>query len=113
MYTYNAEVVKVVDGDTLDLNVDLGFTVFTKIRIRLARIDAYEVRLYKGTTEEEKAKGIEAREFVEQLAENAKSVVVNTTGRGKYGRWIAELIIDGKNLSDVLLAKGYAVKVDY
>jgi len=113
MYTYAAEITKVVDADTLDLNVDLGFTVFTKIRIRLARIDAFETRLGKSTTEEMKAKGLEAKQMVKTLVETAQKVTVTTTGTGKYGRWIAELYIDGANLSDLLLSTGYAVEKSY
>ena len=113
MFTYKAQITKVVDADTLDLEVDLGFTVFTKIRVRLARIDAYETRLGRGTTEEMKAKGLEAKQTVKDLAESAQEVVVTTTGTGKYGRWIAELSLDGLNLSDFLLKSGYAVEKNY
>ena len=115
MFTYKAEVVKVVDGDTVDVDIDLGFKTWVRnVRLRLNRIDAYETRLYKGTTEEEKQKGIAAREEVESLVlGNPDNIKITTIGRGKYGRWIAELNIGDVNISDHLVELGYAVYKEY
>jgi micrococcal nuclease len=115
MFTYKAEVVKIVDGDTIDVDIDLGFKTWSRnIRLRLNRIDAYETRLYKGTTEEEKQKGLLAKAEVESMCLKAPDkVVIKTTKQGKYGRWIAEVIIDGENLSDKLVELGYAVYREY
>ena len=113
MYIYSAEITNVVDGDTLDATIDLGFNTFTKKRLRLNRINAYETRLYKGTTEEEKALGIHARELIKEMVASATQITVNTTEKGKYGRWIAEVVVDGVNLSDFLLENGLAVEVEY
>ncbi len=107
-YIYNAIVTKVVDGDTLDLEVDLGFSVKVEHRIRLHGVDAYETSLRGDTTEEEKQKGIEAKAFlIERLLR--KKVVIETIKdkKGKYGRYLANVCIDGKMVSEMLVKKGY------
>jgi micrococcal nuclease len=114
MFTYEAEVVNVVDGDTVDVDIDLGFNTWVRnIRLRLNRINAYETKLYKGVTEEQKRLGIEGREKLFQMCQNAEQIVVTTIDRGKYGRWIAELVIDGVNVSDYLVESGYAIYQSY
>ena len=115
MFTYAVEVVNVVDGDTVDVDIDLGFSVWTRrVRLRLNRINAYEIRLYRNTTEEQKAKGIEGKAFLEgHLLENAGSVKIKTLGKGKYGRWIAEMTIGDTNVSDLMVEKGYAIYQEY
>ena len=99
------ELVKIVDADTLKFDIDLGFYVGIKaINIRLARIDAPEIR---GV---ERPKGLESSEAVRKLFEavGSRKCLVNVTKRGKY-RWIGEVFLeDGTNLSDWLLQNGYA-----
>jgi micrococcal nuclease len=107
-YTYRARVVRVVDGDTFDLSIDLGFGVRKTERIRLARVDTPEMR------GEERKAGLEAREFVDKMFSHIEWVVVRTDKgrRGKYGRYVAEILIpsdEGEvNLGDLLLEKGLA-----
>lgn len=121
MYTYKAEVIKVVDGDTIDVDIDLGFGTWQRnVRLRLNRIDAYETRLYKGTTEAEKQLGLAGKEYVRQLCDdNPTQVTVTTTEKGKYGRWIAEVMVRRHtddisiNISDELVKLGYAVYKEY
>lgn len=115
MFTYKAQVINVVDGDTLDVDIDLGFDVWVRdVRLRLNRINAYETRLYKGTTEEQKQLGIEGRNFLQKSCDdNPTQIVVTTKERGKYGRWIAEVEVDGINMSDKLVELGYAVYQEY
>jgi micrococcal nuclease len=100
MWTYRAKVAKVVDGDTLDLDVDLGFRVTHRVRARLARIDTAET----STSEGKRVKALVA----ERVPVGADAMIV--TGKGdRYGRWIAEVRLgDGVNLSDWLLASGMA-----
>lgn len=107
-YIYKAIVTKVVDGDTFDLQIDLGFDVKVKQRIRLNGADAYETSLRGGTTEEEKRKGIEAKEFLIDRIFN-KEVIIETVKdkKGKYGRYLANVCIDGKMVSEMLVEKGY------
>lgn len=109
LYIRRAKVERVVDGDTLDLLVDLGYEVWVKERVRLARIDAPEVR---GV---ERESGLAAKEFVEKmlLLDEIDFITVKTTRhKGKYGRYIAEIEfeVEGEtvNLSDMMMAEGHA-----
>lgn len=99
MYNYMAKVVKVVDGDTIDVEIDLGFDIWHKIRLRLAHIDAYE----KSTDI-----GKEAAEFLKVLLEGF-FVEIYTEKTDKYGRYLATVVLNGVNLNDQLISKGYAV----
>lgn len=117
-YIYEAKVVRVVGGDTLDIEVDLGFTVRVKVRVKLARIDVYEMRIGKYTGPKEKALGIEAKDIVKKAVEG-KVVQVETIKLGKYGRYIAEVRYMKKggvqftNLSTELVRLGYGVRKSY
>jgi micrococcal nuclease len=102
MYTYNAEVVHVVDGDTVDVVIDLGFNIKFKERVRLLGINAPE-----RFTDEGKL----ATQFVsEWLAESNNQVVLATYKNeyDKYGRYLASVMRNGNNLSTDLLEKGLA-----
>lgn len=113
-YTYRAKLKKIVDADTIDVIADLGFSVFTEQRLRIARIDAWEVR------GEERPKGLIAKERVTQLLLNenfeSKDLIIVTIkdSKGKYGRYIAEVYFDlhGEltNLSDLLVKEEHAEK---
>lgn len=96
-YQYRAKVVRVVDGDTVILSVDLGFRVQHEISVRLARINAPE----RGQDGLDRAK----LALCEILHEGAE--VFLTTKKGdRYGRWIGEISTEGENVSDLLLADG-------
>jgi len=112
MYEYKATVINIVDGDTIDLIVDCGFGIKKEDRFRLARIDAYEKTLRYGQTEEEKALGIEATKYLNDLILN-KEVIVRTEKEGKYGRYIAEIIFEDENLNDAMVKLGYAIYKEY
>lgn len=100
MWNYRGKVVKVVDGDTIDVSLDLGFKVWHEVRLRLARIDTPEVG-QPGATE--------ATERVRLLVPVGSGVVVATAKGDRYGRWISEVTTpDGLNVSDVLLHEGLA-----
>jgi micrococcal nuclease len=111
-FIYNAEVVRVVDGDTLDVNVDLGFRVFTKLRLRLLHVDTPEVFGVKHGSEEHKAGLIASEATKAWVKEHGPHVVIRTAkGTGKYGRWLAEVGCDGgetHSLNDHLIDKGWA-----
>lgn len=119
MYTYSAEVINVVDGDTIDVDIDLGFGTWVRnVRLRLNRINAYETKLYKGTTEEQKALGIEAREYLKKTLLDNPNVTIQTRKKGKYGRWIAEVSVTDEtgfltNMSDALVSMEYAIYQEY
>ncbi len=93
-------VQRVVDGDTLDLNLDLGFKVFTTVRIRLARVNCPEKNTFEGKL---------AKEFTEQWVQKWTISNIIIHGHDKYGRWIAEVVAGENNLSDHLLATGHAI----
>ena len=106
MYEYKAKLVKVVDGDTVDLDVDLGFHMTARIRFRLARINTPEVR------GKEKEAGLLAKAFVLHELLNA-DIVVKTEKTGKYGRWLGEIFVEGNNLNDALVKNNHAEYVKY
>jgi micrococcal nuclease len=87
MYQYASKVVHIVDGDTVDLNVDLGFNVSVLVRFRLDGIDAPEMKL----TELVAGKASKAH-LAELFADADLGIVrVDSVGRDKYGRWVAKL----------------------
>ena len=106
MYEYNAKLIRVIDGDTIDASIDLGFDVWVQKRIRLYGIDAPESRT---RDLEEKKKGIETKEKLQQLLDaNGGVFVVRSEGVGKYGRCLGVIIIDGNNINESLVKEGYA-----
>lgn len=108
-YRYRAHVLKIYDGDTITVRVDLGFHTFRIERLRLARINAWEVR------GEERPAGLVARDWLRsQILE--RDVIVSTTKdkTGKWGRYIAEVFtLDGENLNDLIVSNGHAKYQDY
>jgi len=109
LYEYHAKVVRVIDGDTLDLDVSLGFYVTQKVRVRLAGVNTPEMH---DTDATKRAAAQAAKSFVEGLVLN-KDVELKTQKTEKYGRWLATITIPGepeKDLAMELLAAGHAVK---
>ena len=87
MYRYNASVLKVVDGDTIDAMIDLGFSVWVKKRIRLYGIDAPETRT---RNLEEKALGLASKARLKELLKDRKvKLETSKEGKGKFGRILA------------------------
>ena len=119
MYNYNATCVRVVDGDTIDAMIDLGFGVHVKKRIRLAGINAPESRTRNLV---EKKLGLAAKERLKEMLEGAANCFeLESTELGKYGRVLGRLHIDkiaGKDtitkvcVNDKLVEEGYAVEYD-
>ena len=110
-YLYKATVTRVVDGDTVDLEVDLGMNILVKERVRLARINTPETYGVKKTSEEYKA-GVKAKRRLAELVEG-KQVTIETIKdrKGKYGRYIAELYVlekDWFSVNTLLLDEGLA-----
>lgn len=111
LYTYRAIVTRVVDGDTLDLRVDLGMYIFHRVRVRLKGIDTPEVYGVKKESEEYNAGKLASARAKELV--DGKSVIVKTEKdkTGKYGRYIADILFDDddgvtKSLSEVLIQEG-------
>jgi micrococcal nuclease len=107
MYHYKLEVKRVVDGDTVDGVIDLGFNISTSLRIRLAGIDAPESRT---RNLEEKKYGIEAKERLKELVSGDGELTIQSHGLGKYGRVIGSLFLDDRNINRQLIDEGYAVE---
>lgn len=115
MYEYRiARVDKVVDGDTIDAYIDLGFSISFFSRIRLAGIDTPESRT---TDKLEKALGLEVKEFLKSKLKDAENIVIRTEkpdSSEKYGRILGWLFINGEaeSLNKQMIEKGYAWDYD-
>jgi micrococcal nuclease len=111
MYEYHVKkVTNVVDGDTIDVDIDLGFDISFSSRVRLAGIDTPESRT---TNKAEKVLGLEAKEYVKSKIKDAKDVVIKTEkmdSSEKYGRILGWLFLDGSKVSvnEQMIADGYA-----
>ena len=111
MYEYNIKkVTKVVDGDTIDVDIDLGFNISFAQRVRLAGIDTPESRT---KDLREKALGLEVKNKVKSAIESAKTVIIKTElpdSTEKYGRILGWVYLDGaaKSLNEQLIEEGYA-----
>ena len=110
MYEYKVkEVVKVVDGDTIDVVIDLGFDLFKKERVRLAGIDTPESRT---RDLEEKKLGIEAKKHLEFHLLEAKEIIIATEKDGKYGRMLGWIHDDDRCINNDMILLGYAWAYD-
>jgi micrococcal nuclease len=111
MYQYYVREVKsVVDGDTIDVVIDLGFNVLFEQRVRLAGIDTPESRT---SDKAEKALGLEAKEYLKKQLKDAKSIVIRTEkmdSSEKYGRILGWLYINGESesINNKMIIDGYA-----
>lgn len=112
-YEYRAHVTRIVDGDTVDLVVDLGFTVHMDLRVRIAGIDTPEIYGVKHTSEEYAA-GKEASEYLKGIMPPGSPVMIRTEqDTGKYGRWIADIFLDdGTDIGEAMVAAGHAERID-
>ena len=110
MYEYKVKITRVIDGDTVDAEVDLGFDTFIKDRIRLMGLDTPESRT---RNKKEKALGLAAKAYLKELLkENKGDIILRTSkeGKGKFGRILGTLLIyDGKtNVNQMLIDEGHA-----
>jgi len=111
MYEYYVRKVEnVVDGDTIDVLIDLGFDILFSSRVRLAGIDTPESRT---KDLKEKALGLESKEYLKKALKDAKSVVIKTEkmdSSEKYGRILGWVYINGDtaSLNDMMINDGYA-----
>ena len=108
MYKYKAVIFNVVDGDTVDAKVDLGFKISVNLRLRLSGINTPEIRT---RDKKEKEKGFIAKQFVIDSILD-KEVIIETTKQGKYGRYLAVIYYgeNNINLNQELNDKKLAVK---
>ena len=108
-HIYSARLQRVVDGDTCDALIDLGFDTWVKKRIRFYGVDTWESRT---RNLEEKKKGLAAKEFTKDLLENSDEgkFLLKSHGVGKYGRVLGELFVKGheQSVNELLKENGHA-----
>lgn len=112
MYKYRCKLDRVVDGDTADVLIDLGFDTWRKSRLRFKGVDTWEKRT---RNKEEKVKGLAATAFTKKYLEmNDGKFTIQSFGKGKYGRVLAEIFIDGEetSLNKLLIENGHAYKYE-
>ena len=109
MYEYRCKVTRVVDGDTVDVDIDLGFGVWLhKERVRIYGIDTPESRT---RDLEEKKYGLAAKEFVKQFVKRNK-IILRTEkydAKGKFGRILGDIIVDKVSMSETMIKEHHAV----
>ena len=109
MYEYACKVERVVDGDTIDVVLDLGFDIRYKSRVRLYGIDTPESRT---RDLDEKARGKMAGAYLKEAVDNGTKVVIETKlkdSRGKYGRVLGNVVVDGVNINEAMIENSLAV----
>ena len=117
-YNYKAKLIRVVDGDTIDALIDVGFDIWVKKRIRYKGIDTWESRT---RDLDEKKKGLAAKarnkELLEKVSAKSGYFIIKSYGTGKYGRVLAEIYIQDKegnsiNVNKKLIHEGHAYIYD-
>ena len=117
-YIYRGKLERVVDGDTIDALIDVGFDIWIKKRIRYSGIDTWESRT---RDLEEKAKGLEAKarnkELLMEVSSKAGYFRLKSFGVGKYGRVLGEIYVEDKegkqyNINKTLISEGHAYVYD-
>ena len=115
-YRWPCELIRVVDGDTLEAWIQLDFGVKLEAKLRLEGIDTPEIHTVKTNTEEYKL-GLKAKEFVEaRFKTQGNKFYIETSGKrpGKYGRFVVNVLMPSGDYLDALLLKaGHAVKKEY
>ena len=113
MYTYFVKSIdRIVDGDTIDISIDLGFDLTKKERVRLAGIDTPEKRT---KNQKEKEMDYQATEFLEMHLMEATKLTVRTEKDGKFGRmlgWLYKTDKDTMSINQIMIDKGYAWAYD-
>tara|TARA_R100000544_G_scaffold19372_1_gene9316 strand:+ start:85 stop:519 length:435 start_codon:yes stop_codon:yes gene_type:complete len=112
MYEYGCQVTRVVDGDTIDVILDLGFSILHKCRVRLFGIDTPESRT---RNKDEKVRGKLAARFLQNAIDNGAHVTLQTQlkdSKGKYGRVLASVIVDGININQSMITNHMAVRYE-
>ena len=112
-HNYSAKLLRVVDGDTADAMIDLGFNTWVKKRIRFYGVDCWESRT---RDLDEKKKGLAAKEFTKKLLEYSDEgkFALRSHGVGKYGRVLGELFVKGneQSVNELLIENGHAYEYE-
>jgi endonuclease YncB( thermonuclease family) len=116
MYNYKISLLRVIDGDTIDAEIDLGFDIKVKKRIRFLGINTPESRT---RDLEEKARGLAAKDRVKQLLDGCDNIQLKSHGVGKFGRCLGEIMLDKVDgsekltlvsLNELLISENHAVE---
>jgi len=105
MYTYNASVVRVVDGDTIQLNIDLGFKMFYKTNCRLNGLNASELN---SKDVDERISALASKSFLESQLPQGETIKIVSKSLDKYGRALVEIYKGDVNINEVMLDLGHA-----
>lgn len=108
-YTYKAKLIKIVDCDTIDINLDLGFEIYKKARCRLAGINAPELRT---------AEGKAAKQFLVDTIPLGSDIIIESKKYDKYGRSLAVVYYNNDsenksfliNINNLIVEKGFAIR---
>ena len=103
------KVLKIIDGDTIDVVLDLGFDILHKSRVRLFGIDTPESRT---RDKEEKQRGLISKKYLTEAIKKDNKLTIKThkgSETGKFGRILGEVFVDGKNINLQMTKDGYAV----
>ena len=104
------KVTKVIDGDTIDVTLDMGFDILYQQRVRLFGIDTPESRTRDKV---EKVYGLKSKKFLQEQIKKAKKVSIKTykgDETGKFGRILGDVFLDGKSVNSLMCQKGHAVE---
>jgi len=110
MYEYGCTVTRVVDGDTIDVIIDLGFSILHKCRVRLYGIDTPESRT---RDKDEKVRGKLAGKYLKDTIDNGDTIVLQTKmkdSKGKFGRVLANVVVDDININQQMIINHLAVR---
>jgi len=110
MYEYGCTVTRVVDGDTIDVIIDLGFSILHKCRVRLYGIDTPESRT---RDKDEKVRGKLAGKYLKDAIDKGDTIVLQTKmkdSKGKFGRVLANIIVDDININQAMIVNHLAVR---
>ena len=108
MYEYNCEILRVVDGDTVDVSIDLGFDISYKSRVRLYGIDTPESRT---RDKDEKARGLMSKEYlIDELSKGQVVIKTHKDKKGKFGRVLGEMYVGDRNINLMMVDDFLAVE---
>jgi len=110
MYEYKCEVKRIVDGDTVDVIIDLGFSIHFSTRVRLYGIDTPESRT---RDKDEKVRGFLSKDYLKEWLDQG-GVIIRTyrDKKGKFGRVLGEMVVGGRNINLLMVNENYAVKYE-
>ena len=107
MYEYKCEIDRVVDGDTVDVIIDCGFSILHKARVRMYGIDTPESRT---RDKDEKARGLMSKDFlVKELSKGDVAIKTKKDKKGKFGRILGEFYVNDININQMMIHGFYAV----